>query len=82
MTSSAPVRSSTTHGVDVDLTVGLTKGLEDGLITHEEYVRRRAAVVGRGNVFSAFVIPVLSVFLRIDDLAHVIARARQRRNAK
>lgn len=53
----------------VPYTVGLSEALEAGDITPSEYVRRRAILVGQGDIVQTLLIPLLTqIVSRIRNL--------------
>ena len=53
----------------VPYTLGLTEALEAGDITPEDYVKRRAILVGQGDILQTLVIPFFrQIILRIRSL--------------
>lgn len=44
----------------IDYTVDLTKELEDGVISTEDYLEERAKLVGRANVVHNLILPLFS----------------------
>jgi hypothetical protein len=53
-----------TDARSVDYTVPLTEAAENGTITPDEYVRRRAGMVGQGNILENLIIPLFMMLWR------------------
>ena len=69
-----PLEESVYDGDDgrrVSYTVPLTEAFEDGDLTPDEYVRRRAKIVGEGNIIQNLLIPLLTtLFNRAQDITN------------
>jgi hypothetical protein len=59
----------------VRYTVSLSEELADGVITPDEYVRRRAVLVGQGDILQSLLLPL---FMMIVETVRRVFRPRGR----